>query len=100
MILVVASAPATREWLMQLIGERGYPVGGEDCGEAVVDRLRFAMVSMIVLDCDVAKSFETLEKVRGDPRHGRVPVVMYSESGVNVKERALGKGADSFVAKR
>jgi CheY-like chemotaxis protein len=99
MILVVASHPATRDTLASLVSAKGYPVTALDCGEEVLKWVRFRSPSLLILDCDLEENFETLAKVRAEKRIAPVPVVMYSESDANLREKALGKGAHAFVPK-
>jgi len=99
MILVVASHPDTRDAIVPLISAKGYKVSAIDCSDEVLTQMRFQQPSLVILDCDLPDSFDLLAQIRAEPRIASIPVVMYSESSANVREKALGIGADAFVPK-
>jgi DNA-binding response OmpR family regulator len=98
-ILLVTSHAQTRDNLGPLIAQRGYPVSHVDCGESVMAHVRFKPTSAVILDCGLPDAFELLEMIRGDHRTRATPVVMFSADDRDLRDRALLKGADSYVPK-
>jgi CheY-like chemotaxis protein len=99
MILIVAGHAPTRDALVPLVAARGYPTAAVDCGDEVIHWLRFRRPSVVVLDCGLPDSFDVLARIRGEPRAGATPVVMFSADDENVREQALLRGADAYVPK-
>ncbi|MFO0858983.1 MAG: response regulator [Phycisphaerales bacterium] len=99
MIWVVTNHAATRQSLAPLIAAKGYQVADFDCSDEVHRRLRFQAPALIVIDCGLPDGFETLGKIRSEPRATPIPVVMFSIDNQNLKERALLSGADGYVPK-
>jgi two-component system OmpR family response regulator len=99
MILVVASHPDIREAILPLVRAKGYEVAAIDCGDEVLNRLRFQSPSVVILDCGVADSFELLAKIRAEPHARSTPVVMFSADDQDIRRKALLKGADAYVPK-
>ena len=52
-----------------------------------------------MLDRGLPESFEVLAEIRCEPRSRSTPVVMFGVDERNVRERALGMGADAYVPK-
>jgi CheY-like chemotaxis protein len=99
MILLVASHPDSRQLLPRLISAKGYPVATLDCNDDLLPRLRFQPPALLIVDCDIPDSFNTLDLVRASPITTSVPVIMYSHSDTNLREKALAKGATAFIPK-
>jgi two-component system alkaline phosphatase synthesis response regulator PhoP len=99
MIWVVTDHHPTRQDLVPLIVARGYEVEEIDCGDEVPKRVRFRTPSLVILDCGMNGSFDTLASIRAESRQRRIPVVMFSNGGESLREKALMKGADAFVQK-
>lgn len=99
MILITASDHSTRDAILLLLTDRGYPARAIDCGDELFKYLRFQSIALIILDCDLKDSFEQLAKLRADARTHNLPIIMYSHTGTDVRTLALQKGASAFVAK-
>ena len=99
MILLVASAQQTRAALKPLITASGYDVTDIDCDEAIDQRMRFRLPLAVIIDCGIPDSFDLLAKIRADVHSHSVPVVMFSSDDQNLRDKALLKGADSYVPK-
>jgi CheY-like chemotaxis protein len=99
MILIVASHPHTRDAILSLVAAKNYPIAAIDCGNEILTRLRFQPPALIILDCDLSDSFDMLTHIRADPRGNAIPILMYSETGTNLREKALAQGANAFITK-
>lgn len=99
MIWVVTNHDATRLSLSRLIAEKGYQVAEIDCGDSIVNRARFQTPALIILDCGVPDSFESLKTLREQPRLNGLPVIMFSIDDQNLENRAMLMGASAYVPK-
>jgi CheY-like chemotaxis protein len=100
MILLIVKHNETRTALVPLIEARGYKALPAECGEDALRCLRDFRPRLVILDCGLPDSFEILEAIRGAEKTTRhTPIVMFSYDEPAIKERALQKGADGFVAK-
>lgn len=99
MILLVASHPDSRHLLPRLISAQGYPIASLDCSDDLLPRLRFQPPALLIVDCDIPDSFDTLDLVRTSPATTALPVIMYSHSDANIRDKALAKGATAFIPK-
>lgn len=99
MIWVVTDDQFVGDGLLQLIRSKGYTVDQLDCGEAVSKRIRFRLPVMLIIDCRMAEGFELVASVRGNPRAGGLPIVMFAVGDDAMRDRALAQGADAFVSK-
>lgn len=99
MILIVAHLPETRDALLPLVEAAGHPVAAIDCDDELRTRLRFQKPALVILDCGLPGSFETLKIIRSEPRAAGLPVVMFSVDDPSVKEKALAHGVDAYVPK-
>jgi CheY-like chemotaxis protein len=99
MIWVVTDHHPTRQELVPLIAAEGYEVSEVECGDELLKRIRFQRPVLVILDCGMRDSFETLETIRREQRGRPLPVVMFSTGGEDLKEKALLRGADAFVRK-
>ena len=99
MIWVVTNHHETRSALVPLIAGRGYAAVEVECGEEVVKRLRFQSPVLIIIDCGMPDSFETLVTIRHEQRSRTIPVLMFSTADEDLKDKALLMGADGYVGK-
>lgn len=99
MIFVVTDHLETREALTQLIAGRGYNVIEVACGEALHKHLQFQLPSLIVLDCGMRDSFAMIATTRAASRTAPIPVIMFGDSDVDLRDKALLHGADVYVPK-
>lgn len=82
---------------------------GLDSGEAAVERLRALaadpgaeLPALVLLDLNIPRipGTEILTLMKGDPRLGRVPVVVLTTSNADVdRTRCLALGADEYTVK-
>lgn len=99
MIWVVTNHPVTKRSLAELLAARGYRVGEIQCGDEVIEKVRFDSPSLIILDCGFPDSFELLKSLRKDRIARPLPVVMFSVDDQNLMDKALLAGADAYVPK-
>jgi len=99
MIWVVTDHQATNESLVPLIAAKGYPVAYIECGDEVHKRMQFQSPKVVVIDCGMPDSFETLAKIRSEQKTRATPVIMFSQADEDLKQKALLRGADSYVGK-
>jgi PAS domain S-box-containing protein len=102
-ILVVDDDGASRELVVDLLGNAGLPAVAVPDGEAALAWLEGELPSMILLDLMMpgVDGYGVLKHVRGTPRLADLPVVVMTafDSDEEV-ERAFATGADDFVQKR
>jgi DNA-binding response OmpR family regulator len=99
MIWIVADHHETRNAVTSLLRDKGYEVTDMQCGGAVGKHLTFRTPLLIIIDCGMADSFDTLLTVRTQARARPIPVVMFSIDDPNMREKCLMAGADAFVVK-
>lgn len=100
MILLVADHPDHRQALTNLITDLGYRIDPLDCGDEVLNKLRFRPSRLVILDCDTPDNFDLLSKIRSDPHARTTPVLMFSTDSKNLRDKALLSGADAYIAQR
>lgn len=99
MIWIVTNHEKTRTSLATLLASRFYRTEELECGDEVVTRLRFRTPKLIIIDCGLPDSFDTLRTVRGAAESRAIPVVMFSIDDRNMNEKCLLAGADAYVPK-
>ncbi len=99
MIWIVTDHHETRKSLPKLIAEKGYPIREMDCGDEIHRSLQFQSPSLIIVDCGLPNSFETIKAVRKEHAARSIPVVMFSVNDENLKQQALLAGADGYIPK-
>jgi len=101
-VLVVDDEPnivLSLEFLMQ---QAGFEVDTAEDGESALARIAEAAPDLLLLDISLPgiSGFDVLERLRADPTHARLPIVMLTAHGREVeREKGLALGADDYVTK-
>ncbi|MDX1464288.1 MAG: response regulator [Halomonas sp.] len=101
-VLVVDDEPnivLSLEFLMQ---QAGFEVDTAEDGESALSRIAEAAPDLLLLDISLPgiSGFDVLERLRADPAHARLPIVMLTAHGREVeREKGLALGADDYVTK-
>ena len=101
-ILVVEDSEITRSLVCGILRGLGYQVLEADDGQAGWDRLNTTHVDMVLTDVQMPRvsGLQLLERVRGDDRFRKLPVVILTTLGAPAdKERAMQLGADGYLVK-
>ncbi|MDY7115105.1 response regulator [Halomonas sp. SSL-5] len=101
-VLVVDDEPnivLSLEFLMQ---QAGFEVVTAEDGESALARVEEGVPDLVLLDISLPgiSGFDVLERLRGDPTHARLPIIMLTAHGREVeREKGLALGADDYVTK-
>ncbi|MGM0914570.1 MAG: response regulator transcription factor [Pseudomonadota bacterium] len=101
-VLVVDDEPnivLSLEFLMQ---QAGFEVVTAEDGESALARVEEGPPDLVLLDISLPgiSGFDVLERLRGDPTHARLPIIMLTAHGREVeREKGLALGADDYVTK-
>lgn len=101
-VLVVDDEPnivLSLEFLMQ---QAGFEVATAEDGEGALARIAESAPDLLLLDISLPgiSGFDVLERLRADPAHARLPIVMLTAHGREVeREKGLALGADDYVTK-
>ncbi|WP_108446600.1 response regulator transcription factor [Halomonas denitrificans] len=101
-VLVVDDEPnivLSLEFLMQ---QAGFEVDTAEDGESALSRIAESAPDLLLLDISLPgiSGFDVLERLRADPAHARLPIVMLTAHGREVeREKGLALGADDYVTK-
>ncbi|MDR5902213.1 response regulator transcription factor [Halomonas icarae] len=101
-VLVVDDEPnivLSLEFLMQ---QAGFEVVTAENGENALVRVAEGAPDLVLLDISLPgiSGFDVLERLRGDPTHRRLPIIMLTAHGREVeREKGLALGADDYVTK-
>lgn len=101
-VLVVddeANIVLSLEFLMQ---QAGFQVDTAEDGESALSRIAESPPDLVLLDISLPgiSGFDVLERLRGDPAHTRLPIIMLTAHGREVeREKGLALGADDYVTK-
>jgi len=101
-VLVVDDEPnivLSLEFLMQ---QAGFEVVTAEDGESALARVAEGAPDLVLLDISLPgiSGFDVLERLRGDPDHARLPIIMLTAHGREVeREKGLALGADDYVTK-
>lgn len=101
-VLVVddeANIVLSLEFLMQ---QAGFQVDTAEDGESALARIAESPPDLVLLDISLPgiSGFDVLERLRGDPAHARLPIIMLTAHGREVeREKGLALGADDYVTK-
>ncbi len=101
-ILVVDDSMTVREVERKLLRSCGYEVDVAVDGVDAWNSLRASHYELVVTDVDMPRmnGIELLEKIKGDARYSRLPVVIVSyKDGEGDRERGLSAGADYYLTK-
>jgi two-component system cell cycle response regulator len=101
-IIVADDDQALSRTLSWILKENGYEVVSVPNGEHLLDRLDADQYDLLLLDIMMPKvdGLQLLERVKNDPRHKDLPVLMISSMPPEeATVRALGLGAADFISK-
>ncbi len=101
-ILIAEDNPASREFLVELLGAQGYEVTAVEDGEAALQKAREMAVDLIVLDIQMPgmDGYEVLRRLRADPNlAGQRIVACTAYAMAGDEEKALTAGFDGYITK-
>jgi two-component system chemotaxis response regulator CheY len=100
--LIVDDSSTMRKILKSILTGAGFQVTEANCGAEALASLDRQSADVALFDWNMPEmsGFELLEKVRADPAHNRMKVMMVTtESEQAELVRALRAGADEYVMK-
>jgi CheY-like chemotaxis protein len=101
-VLVVDDTPDTRSTLARLLRLHGYRPVTAGGGAAALAAVEADAPDLMVLDLTMADmhGFDVLRRLRGDPRHRHLPIVMFTAvSDARLAAEARRLGASDYVVK-
>lgn len=101
-LLIVDDVEANRDLLARRARRLGHDTGFAENGRAALEQLRAAPWDLVLLDISMPEmdGYETLTRMRADPRTAETPVVMVSAiDEVDSVVRCLELGADDYLTK-
>ncbi len=101
-ILTVDDSRTMRDMLALSLTESGYRVVQAADGVEGLERLEGETPDVIITDINMPRldGFGFIEQVRRHPRHRAIPIlVLTTESGAEMKERARKAGASGWIVK-
>ena len=100
-VLVVDDLAVNRRLLTAILTSHEYEVVEAESGEQALEVLAGGRVDLVLLDVLMPglDGHETCRRIRADPQHAYLPVVMVTASGPAEKVRAIDAGADDFITK-
>ncbi len=101
-ILVAEDNPANRELIREILEVHGYDVLEAANGLEALEQIEEKLPDLVLMDIQMPliDGFETVSKLRKDPRFGKLPVIAltaYAMSGD--EEKALMAGFDGYLSK-
>lgn len=101
-ILVVDDVPMNVKLLADVLAAKGYAIATAKSGLEALEVIEANRPDLVLLDVMMPgmSGYEVCEKIRADPRHAMLPVVLVTALDP-AKERARGldSGADDFLSK-
>jgi CheY-like chemotaxis protein/class 3 adenylate cyclase len=100
-ILVVDDVARNIRLLDSLLAPEGYEVVAATSGAEALERVADASPDVILLDIRMPDldGYEVCRRIRSDPEHAFLPIIMVTSAEDEERVRALEAGADDFVAK-
>ena len=100
-ILVVDDVARNIRLLETLLTPEGYEVIAASSGTEALDRVGDASPDVVLLDIRMPglDGYEVCRRIRSDPEHSYLPIIMVTSAEDEERVRALEAGADDFVAK-
>ena len=101
-ILIVDDEPHIRRLLATRLDTEGYTVAEAGDGEEGLRTLPDFRPDLVILDLMMpgANGLEVLSRIRADPEHGALPVIILTAKGQDSdRDLALAGGASDFVTK-
>ena len=100
-ILAVDDIPQNLRLLEAVLAPNGYTVVTAATGEDALLKVLTEKPDLVLLDIMLPgiDGYEVCRRLRADPKTSFLPVVMVTASGLPEKVKAIGAGADDFIAK-
>jgi len=101
-ILAIDDSPTMRGLISQALGSHAFEVSVAEDGVAGLERLVEVDPHLVITDINMPRldGFGVIEGVRRNPEHACTPVlVLTTESGADLKERARRSGATGWIVK-
>lgn len=100
-ILVVDDVARNIRLLEALLTPEGYAVVTADSGTEALERVADGSPDVVLLDIRMPglDGYEVCRRIRSDPDHAYLPIIMVTSAENEERVRALEAGADDFVAK-
>ncbi len=100
-LLVVDDLSVNRRLLRAILTPHDYEVVEAESGEEALMLLEDGRTDLVLLDLLMPglDGHETCRRIRANPDHAYLPVVMVTASGPAEKVRAIDAGADDFITK-
>lgn len=101
-ILVIDDEVLLREMLKDIFTIAGYNVITAENGKEGLEKIEQYLPDFVILDCSmpVMDGFETLDKIRKNPKFVNLPVMMFTAlSGEAEQIKGLSLGADDYITK-
>ena len=101
-ILIAEDNPASREFLVELLGAQGYKVMVAEDGESALKRIRQEPPDLVLLDIQMPgmDGYEVLRRLRADAATASMRIVActaYAMAGD--EDKALAAGFDGYITK-
>jgi len=101
-LLVVEGDPIQQQAISDLIGDGDVHTTSVSSGEAALESLQHDRYDCIVMDLRLPgmSGFELIERIKADPGHRRLPVIVYTGRDLTVEDKARLDGlAQSVIIK-
>jgi two-component system sensor histidine kinase/response regulator len=101
-VLIVDDSPDIRDLVRVALIDKDYDVAAFPNGALALENMRENTPSLVILDLDmpVMNGFETLAKIRADPKLMTIPVVILSSNSERGDlTKGLSMGADEYLIK-
>ena len=98
-LLVVEDDPIQQQAISDLIGDGDVHTTSVSSGEAALESLQQDGYDCIVMDLRLAdmSGFELIERIKADPRHRRLPVIVYTGRDLTAEDKARLDGLAQTV---
>lgn len=101
-ILIAEDNPASREFLVELLGAQGYQVAVAEDGESALQKAKEEPPDLLLLDIQMPgmDGYEVVRRLRADPGTAALRIVActaYAMSGD--EEKAIAAGFDGYITK-
>lgn len=101
-ILAIDDSPTMRGLVASALGTGGFQIHLAEDGIDGLERLPAADPHLVITDINMPRldGFGVIEGVRASPGHASIPIlVLTTESGRDLKERARAAGATGWIVK-
>ena len=101
-ILAIDDSRTIRELVKAALGQAGFEVTTAGDGEEGVETFRESRFDTVITDINMPRldGFGVIEAIRGGTTNRRVPIlVLTTESGAELKDRARKAGATGWIVK-